>query len=107
MKILIISLMMFTVLPAQAKTRAQLRNLPVVNFQFNEDGTYTRTESERHDRRLDQPKPVDFTDTEYSVAAVRCPDGTYIAKGKCVLCPNGDYVKDKCHLTPAGYYVGE
>jgi hypothetical protein len=50
---------------------------------------------------------VEEEEEDEPTMAVRCPDGTYVAKGPCKLCPNGKYVSGKkCKLMPDGTYVG-
>lgn len=40
-------------------------------------------------------------------AQVMCPDGSYVSKGPCNLCPNGKYVGGgaQCQMAPDGSYV--
>ena len=42
-----------------------------------------------------------------AVGQFMCPDGSYVSRGPCTLCPNGRYVGGgaTCQLTPDGSYV--
>ena len=42
-----------------------------------------------------------------AAAQTLCPDGTYVDRGPCQLCPNGKYIGGggRCALAPDGSYV--
>ncbi len=47
--------------------------------------------------------------TEISIAAVLCPDGSFVAQGPCTLCPDGTFIGGgaRCQLAPNGQFVPE
>lgn len=71
---------------AFALTKGDLKKIKAMQVQ---------EETEEEEVEVVKPQPI------------LCPNGKYISKGVCTLCPDGTYVANICRLMPDGKYIGD
>lgn len=78
-------ILMFIALPAFALTKGDLKKIKAMQVEDDEEEEQV----------------------EVTPAPILCPNGKYISKGVCTLCPDGTYVANICRLMPDGKYIGD